>query len=51
MWIASVTIVESRIAAIPPTMSAISAFLSCGVSFASVRSLMARPGVRVEFVS
>ncbi|WP_404804820.1 TetR-like C-terminal domain-containing protein [Microbispora sitophila] len=41
MWIASITIVESRIAAIPPTTSAISAFFTCGDSFASVVLLAA----------
>lgn len=40
VWIASVTIVESRIAAIPPTSSAISAFFTCGDSFASVVSVI-----------
>ena len=32
---ARVTIVESRIAAIPPTISASSAFRTCGVSLSS----------------
>nr|WP_319019162.1 TetR-like C-terminal domain-containing protein [Microbispora sitophila] len=41
VWIASITIVESRIAAIPPTTSAISAFFTCGDSFASVVLLAA----------
>ncbi len=35
VWIASVTIVESRIAAIPPTISASNTIRTCGESFAS----------------
>jgi len=35
VWIARVTIVESRIAAIPPTMSASNTIRTCGDSFAS----------------
>jgi hypothetical protein len=51
VWTASVTIVESRIAAIPPTISASSALLTCGDTVSSLVRVIVSPVIRVESIS